>query len=113
MSQVTITLNGRTYRLACGEGEEARLLQLADMVRAKLADLIAQFGQAGDDRLLLMTALLIADELLDARTRLSAGAPPDYSSGANPTNTSPHPDDSPDLPAHARGTRSAPRRSQT
>ena len=72
MGQVTITLNGRTYRLRCGEGEEARLIELADVVRDKLQTLIDQFGQAGDDRLLLMSALLIADELVDARARLAA-----------------------------------------
>ena len=72
MSQVTITLNGRTYRVRCGAGEEPRLMQLADVVRAKLDGLVSEFGQAGDDRLLLMSALLIANELLDARARLSA-----------------------------------------
>ena len=72
MGQVTITLNGRTYRLRCGEGEEQRLIELADMVRDKLTPLVREFGQAGDDRLLLMTALLMADELLDTRARLAA-----------------------------------------
>jgi cell division protein ZapA len=70
MGQVTVTLNGRTYRLSCGDGEEQRLLALADHVRGKLNGLIQQFGQAGEDRLLLMAALLIADELWDARARL-------------------------------------------
>lgn len=68
MGQVTVTLNGRSYRLSCGDGEEERLLALADHVRAKLDALVAQFGQAGNDRLMLMAALLIADELWDART---------------------------------------------
>lgn len=72
MGQVTITLNGRSYRLRCGPGEEPRLIELADVVRAKLDGLINEFGQAGDDRLLLMSALLIADELHDARARLAA-----------------------------------------
>ena len=72
MGQVTITLNGRSYRLRCGPGEEPRLIELADEVRAKLDGLISEFGQAGDDRLLLMSALLIADELHDARARLAA-----------------------------------------
>jgi cell division protein ZapA len=67
MGQVTVTLNGRAYRLGCGDGEEERLIALADHVRSKLDTLVAQFGQAGNDRLLLMAALLIADELWDAR----------------------------------------------
>lgn len=72
MKQATITLNSRTYRLSCGEGEESRLQLLAQVVRQKLDTLVAEFGQVGDDRLLLMSALLIADELLETRTRLTA-----------------------------------------
>ncbi len=70
MGQVAVTLNGRTYKLRCGEGEEERLMQLAAHVRGQLETLTAEFGQAGDERLLLMAALLVADELFDARTRI-------------------------------------------
>jgi cell division protein ZapA len=72
MGQVAITLNGRSYRLRCGDGEEQRLFALAEHVRAKLDDLTREFGQVGDDRLLLMAALLIADELFDLREDLVA-----------------------------------------
>ena len=67
MGQVTLSLNGRTYRLRCGEGQEPRLVEMAEVVRAKLDGLVAEFGQAGDDRLLLMAALLLADELTDLK----------------------------------------------
>jgi cell division protein ZapA len=72
MREASITLNGRTYRLSCDEGEEGRLQQLSQVVRGKLESLVSEFGQVGDDRLLLMSALLIADEMLDARARLTA-----------------------------------------
>lgn len=71
MGQVAVTLNGRTYRLQCGDGEEERLLALAAHVRDRLETLTAEFGQAGDERLLLMAALLTADELLEARDRIA------------------------------------------
>ncbi len=74
MGQIAITLNGRTYRLQCGAGEEERLTELADIVRDKLEALVQQHGQAGDDRLLLMASLLLADELLETRARLGSGA---------------------------------------
>ncbi len=70
MGQVSVTLNGRTYRLACDEGEEARLLELAAHVKERVESLTLEFGQVGHDRLLLMTALLIADELWDTRRAL-------------------------------------------
>jgi len=70
MAEVTITLNGRTYRLECDDGEEAHLLSLSDKVGECLGALQKQFGQVGDDRLLLMSALTIADELNSTQKRV-------------------------------------------
>ena len=67
MSHVSLTLNGRTYRLRCGEGQERRLEELAQHVQGHIDRLVQEFGQAGDDKLLVMAALLIADELWDER----------------------------------------------
>ena len=71
MGQVAITLNGRTYRLACQDGEEERLLALGNHVRGHVDRLTREFGQIGDDRLLAMVAILIADELFEAKSGLS------------------------------------------
>ncbi len=70
MGQVSVTLNSRTYRLACEDGEEARLVELATHVKERVEQLTLEFGQVGDERLLLMTAILIADELWDTRQAL-------------------------------------------
>jgi cell division protein ZapA len=67
MGQVSVTLNDRVYRLVCDDGEEDRLVELATYVKAKVAHLTAELGHAGDERLMLMAALMIADELWDAR----------------------------------------------
>ncbi len=75
MGQVSVTLNGRTYRLRCEDGEEQRLLALAEHVRGKVDRLLSEFGQIGDDRLLLMAALLLTDELFEARDRIAALEP--------------------------------------
>ena len=72
MAEAAITLNGRTYRLSCGDGEEARLRELSQVVTAKLQTLVAEYGQVGDDRLLLLSALQIADEMLEARAKAAA-----------------------------------------
>ena len=77
MGLVTVTLNNRTYRLRCGDGEESRLIELAAKVKHRVDALAAEFGNVGDDRLLLMTALLIADELYDARAMLEQLTAPD------------------------------------
>ena len=75
MGQVTVTFNGRTYRLTCGDGEESRLVDLADYFNRKIEELVAEFGHPGDDRLTVMAALLITDELFEAREAL--GSPGD------------------------------------
>jgi cell division protein ZapA len=67
MGQVALTLNGKVYRLACEVGDEQRLQELAAHVSIKLDHLVVEFGQVGDARLLLMSALLVADDLFELR----------------------------------------------
>lgn len=76
MGQVAVTINGRTYAVQCMDGEEARLVELADYVKGRADALAEEFqsdgGLIGDDRLLLLTALLLADELWEARAGATA-----------------------------------------
>ena len=69
MSQVTITVNGRTYKLACDDGEEQHLLKLAAHLSSHVDELRGSFGRVGDDRLMLMAGLMICDELFELRGR--------------------------------------------
>jgi len=63
LAQLTVRVNGRDYQIACDDGEEQHLLDLAGFVNRRVGDLVAQVGQVGEARLLLMAALLVADEL--------------------------------------------------
>ncbi len=65
MAQVSITINGRKYQVACDDGQEAHLKRLGDYVDKRLNELVAAVGQVGDSRLLVMVSLLLADELSD------------------------------------------------
>lgn len=67
MGVVSLTLDGRSYRVGCGEGEEARLRALGDHLASKVERLSAEHGSIGHDKLLVMAALLVADELFEAR----------------------------------------------
>ncbi len=69
MAQVSVTIDGRKYRLACDEGEEARLEQLAGMVDDKIGELRQSFGEVGDQRLVVMAALTFADQAAEARDK--------------------------------------------
>jgi cell division protein ZapA len=66
MPQVSITINGRAYPVACDEGEEDRIRELARMIDSKVAGFSRQVGQAGEARLLVLAALVLADELAEA-----------------------------------------------
>jgi cell division protein ZapA len=70
MGEVTVTISGRAYLLACDEGEEARLADLAELVDAKIAALKERFGAIGDQRLAIMAAITFADEWAEAKDRL-------------------------------------------
>ena len=70
MGQVSVTLNGRTYRLECGEGEEAHLIELAEYLGTHVDVVKRKFGQVGDDRLILMASLQVMDELWDLRRQM-------------------------------------------
>jgi cell division protein ZapA len=70
MPQVALTIAGRTYRVACGEGEEPHLQELAHDVDAKIEVLKQSFGEIGDQRLTIMAALTFADDVSEARQKL-------------------------------------------
>lgn len=72
MGQVSVTLNGRNYRLECNEGEEAHLLELANHIGGHVEEMRRQFGQVGDDRLILMASLVVTDELWEMRRELES-----------------------------------------
>ena len=74
MPLVNVMVNGRAYTIACDEGEEEHLRALAGHVDGKVRELLETVGQVGDARLLLMAALLIADEYFEANARLEARA---------------------------------------
>jgi cell division protein ZapA len=72
MSHVKVTINGRQYRMACEEGQETRLLKLAESLETRIGSLRGKFGEIGDARLTVMAALTVCDELLDAGQRIRA-----------------------------------------
>jgi cell division protein ZapA len=70
MSQVNVSINGRQFRMACEDGEEARLSRLAEELDASIATLRTRFGEIGDTRLTVMAALTLADQLSETKEKL-------------------------------------------
>jgi cell division protein ZapA len=70
MAHASVTINGRQYRMACDDGQEHHLARLAHDLDQRIANLRTTFGEIGDMRLTVMAALMLADELSDARKRM-------------------------------------------
>ena len=75
MPQVSVTINGRQFRMACEDGEEPHLLRLAEEIDQRITRLRERFGEIGDTRLTVMAALTLADELRDSKEKLARMEP--------------------------------------
>ena len=69
---VTVQVNGRSYEVACDEGQEERVKKLAADIDKRANGLLKSVGSVGEGRILFMTALLLADELADLRGHIEA-----------------------------------------
>jgi cell division protein ZapA len=72
MSQVNVTINGRQFRMACEDGQEGHLMNLARDLDGRIEGLRSKFGEIGDTRLTVMAALTVADELAEKDNRILA-----------------------------------------
>ncbi len=70
MNHINVTINARQYRMACEEGQEPQLVKLAESLESRIDTLRGKFGEIGDARLIVMAALTVCDELLDAGQRI-------------------------------------------
>jgi cell division protein ZapA len=70
MAQVNVSINGKTYRMACNDGEEEHLAGLAAALNRSIEQLRERFGEIGDQRLTVMAAITLADQHSEAERRL-------------------------------------------
>jgi cell division protein ZapA len=71
MAQVNVTISGKTYRMACDDGEEDHLADLAERLNSSIEQLRVRFGEVGDQRLTVMAAITLADQHAEAERRLA------------------------------------------
>jgi cell division protein ZapA len=72
MAQVNVSISGKTYRMACDDGEEEHLAALAERLKQSIEQLRARFGEIGDQRLTVMAAITLADQHAEAEKRLAS-----------------------------------------
>ena len=71
MTQVTIEVNGRPYVVGCEDGQERRLTELAAQLDAQVRQVAMDVGPLGETRLILMGALVMADEIVELRREIA------------------------------------------
>lgn len=72
MAQVSLNINNKTYLVACDDGQESHLATLGAMIDGHVRSLGVGDASIGETRLMLMAALMLADELTEARGKLAA-----------------------------------------
>jgi cell division protein ZapA len=70
MAQVNVTIDGKSYRMACDEGQEAHLENLAMRFDKYVSHLKEGFGEIGDQRLTVMAGIMVMDELVELQKRI-------------------------------------------
>ena len=70
MAQVNVSIDGKTYRMACDEGQEAHLENLALRFDKYVSHLKEGFGEIGDQRLTVMAGIMVMDELVELQKRV-------------------------------------------
>lgn len=75
MAHVTIRINGYAYTVGCEDGQEAHLTKMAEEIEQRVAHVRGIGGQSGEARLLMLAALLLADELYDLKNKGQAATP--------------------------------------
>lgn len=70
MAQINVTINGRSYRMACDDGEEDRLMGLAARFDGWINELRGAFGEIGDQRLTVMAGIMATDQLAELENRI-------------------------------------------
>jgi cell division protein ZapA len=72
MGQVAVTIDGKSYRMACDDGQEEHLTSLAAYFDARVRDMRQSFGEIGDMRLAVMASITLADEVSELKRKLAA-----------------------------------------
>ena len=72
MAQLTVKINGYAYTVGCEDGQEQHLLDMAQQVEGRINSIKALGGSSGEGRLLVLAALLMADELHDTMIELNS-----------------------------------------
>ena len=92
MAEVTLTINGRNYGISCDDGQEQRVLDLGAYVDQRMKEMASAGAATSDSQLLVLTTILLTDEIFELRDQVSTGAnaPAPTTNGAHPPESEDH-----------------------
>lgn len=70
MGNVSLTVNGRSYAISCDDGQERRVMELGHFIDKRLREIARGAGAVSEQHLMVLTSLLMADELFDAKDKI-------------------------------------------
>lgn len=74
MAQVNVAIHGKVYGIACDDGQERRVQELAGYVDMRLREIAGAGAATNESHLLVLTALVLADEIFDTKANMAAPA---------------------------------------
>jgi cell division protein ZapA len=95
MGNVTLTVNGRQYAISCDDGQERRVMELGHFIDKRLREIARGAGAVSEQHLMVLTSLLMADELFDSKARVEELEEQATAPGAPAINATPKPANDP------------------
>ena len=81
MAELTLTINGKSFSISCDDGQEQRVMDLAHFVDSRLSDISRAGAAQNESHLLVLTSLMLADEIFELRDQIYHGGGEPQSSG--------------------------------
>ncbi len=73
MGEINLSLNGKNFGIACDDGQEGRVSDLGKYVDVRLREIAGAGGASNESHLLVLTAIVLADEISELRNMLRNG----------------------------------------
>lgn len=81
MAEISVNINGRKYGMECDDGQEARVVDLSQYVDNRVKQIAAAGAASGESHLLVLTTLMLADEVMELKKHVANGNNPIASAG--------------------------------
>jgi cell division protein ZapA len=76
MAEISVSINGRKYGMECDDGQESRVVDLSQYVDHRVKQIAAAGAASGESHLLVLTTLMLADEVMELKKHVANGNSP-------------------------------------